>query len=69
LRIVRIATGWRCGSTSSGRPPSSRRAKNPFLELGLRGIVGQVIQLSRRDEDRPDRDHLALRFEQFRKAA
>ena len=35
-----------------------------FLELGLKGIVGQVIQLPRRLEDRPDRDRLALRFEQ-----
>jgi hypothetical protein len=69
LRIVRIATGWRCGSTSSGRPPSSRRAKNPFLELGLKGIVGQVIQLPRRNEDRSGRDRPALRFEQLRKAA
>jgi putative restriction endonuclease len=41
----------------------------PFLELGLKGIVGQVIQLPRRSEDRPDRDRLALRFEQFNKAA
>jgi HNH endonuclease len=28
----------------------------PFLETGLKGIVGQVIQLPRRCEDRPDRD-------------
>jgi len=41
----------------------------PFLELGLKGIVGQAIQLPRRNEDRPDRDRLALRFERFRKAA
>jgi putative restriction endonuclease len=41
----------------------------PFLELGLKGIVGQVIQLPRRHEDNPDRDRLALRFEQFKKAA
>ena len=41
----------------------------PFLELGLKGIVGQVIQLPRRSEDRPDRDRLALRFGQFRKEA
>jgi putative restriction endonuclease len=40
----------------------------PFLELGLKRIVGQVIYLPRRDEDRPDRDRLALRFEQFKKA-
>jgi hypothetical protein len=36
----------------------------PFLELGL-GIVGQVIQLARRREDRPNRDRLAIRFEHF----
>jgi putative restriction endonuclease len=41
----------------------------PFLELGLKGIVGQVIQAPRRFEDRPDRDRLALRFEEFKKAA
>jgi putative restriction endonuclease len=38
----------------------------PFLELGLKGIAGQVIQLPRRSEDHPDRDRLALRFEQFK---
>jgi hypothetical protein len=37
----------------------------PFLELGLKGIVGQVIQLPRRIEDRPDRERLARRFEEF----
>jgi putative restriction endonuclease len=41
----------------------------PFLELGLKGIAGQVIQLPRRSEDRPDRDRLALRFEKFKKSA
>ena len=41
----------------------------PFLELGLKGIVGQVIQPPRRNEDRPDRYRLAIRFEQFKKAA
>ncbi len=41
----------------------------PFLELGLKGIVGQVIQAPRRFEDRPARDRLAVRFEQFKKAA
>jgi putative restriction endonuclease len=35
----------------------------PFLELGLKGIIGQVIQPRRRSEDRPDRDRLAIRFE------
>jgi putative restriction endonuclease len=41
----------------------------PFLELGLKGIVGQEIQLPRRSEDRPDQDRLAIRFEQIKKAA
>jgi putative restriction endonuclease len=41
----------------------------PFLELGLKGIVGQAIQLPRRNEDRPDRERLALRFEEFRRSA
>jgi len=41
----------------------------PFLELGLKGIVGQIIQLPRRNKDRPDRDRLALRFEEFKKSA
>src|SRR5258706_16115553 len=41
----------------------------PFLELGLKGIVGQVIQLPRRTEDYPDRERLALRVEEFRRSA
>jgi putative restriction endonuclease len=41
----------------------------PFLELGLKGIAGQLIELPRRSVDRPDRDRLALRFEEFKKAA
>jgi putative restriction endonuclease len=41
----------------------------PFLELGLKGIVGQVIRRPRRSKDRPDRDRLARRFEEFKKAA
>jgi putative restriction endonuclease len=41
----------------------------PFLELGLKGIAGTLIDRPRRLEDRPDRNRLALRFEQFKKAA
>jgi putative restriction endonuclease len=41
----------------------------PFLELGLKGITGNRIELPRRREDWPDRNRLALRFEEFRKAA
>jgi hypothetical protein len=39
-----------------------------IVELGLKGIVGQVIDRPRRNEDLPDRDRLATRFEQFKKA-
>jgi putative restriction endonuclease len=41
----------------------------PFLELGLQSIAGTRIEMPRRLEDWPDRDRLALRFEEFRKAA
>src|SRR5215469_13508055 len=40
----------------------------PFLELGLKGIAGTLIDRPRRLEDRPDRDWLALRFAEFKKA-
>jgi hypothetical protein len=40
----------------------------PFLELGLKGIAGQVIQLPRRTKDRPDRDRLALRFDHLKQS-
>jgi putative restriction endonuclease len=65
------------------RPPDRRRPdyrihvsdrlleihEGPFLELGLKGIAGTLIDRPRRREDRPDRDRLAIRFEQFKKAA
>jgi putative restriction endonuclease len=41
----------------------------PFLELGLKGIAGALIESPRRSEDRPDRDRLAIRFEQFKRSA
>jgi len=41
----------------------------PFLEIGRKGIAGTRIELPRRAEDRPDRDRLALRFDQFKKSA
>jgi hypothetical protein len=47
-------------------PPSPDGA---FLELGLKGIAGTLIDRSRRNEDLPDRDRLAIRFEQFKKSA
>jgi hypothetical protein len=39
----------------------------PFLEIGLKGIPGTLIDRPRRLEDRPDRDRLAFRFEHSRK--
>jgi putative restriction endonuclease len=36
----------------------------PFLELGLKGVAGTLIDRPNRIEDRPVRDRLALRFEQ-----
>jgi hypothetical protein len=41
----------------------------PFLELGLKGIAGTLIDRPRRLEDLPDRDPLALEFGQFKKSA
>jgi putative restriction endonuclease len=41
----------------------------PFLELGLKRIAGTLIRLPPRSEDRPDRDRLAVRFEQFKRVA
>jgi putative restriction endonuclease len=41
----------------------------PFLEQGLTAMAGRLIRLPRRKEDYPDKERLALRFEQFRKSA
>jgi putative restriction endonuclease len=41
----------------------------PFLELGLMEIAGRLIDRPRWLADQPDRDRLALRFEQFKEAA
>jgi putative restriction endonuclease len=41
----------------------------PFLGLGLKGIAGTLIEMPRRTADLHDRDRLAIRFEQFKKAA
>ena len=54
---------------SRATSPGIRIQDGPFLELGLKGIAGTLIDRPRRSEDRPDRDRLALRFEQqFKKA-
>jgi putative restriction endonuclease len=41
----------------------------PFLELGLKRIDGTLIEMPHRLADRPDRNRLALRFEQFKNSA
>lgn len=56
-------------STGSGETRLLEIHDGPFLELGLKRIVAQVIQLPRRGQDRPDRDRLAIRFEQFKRSA
>jgi putative restriction endonuclease len=38
----------------------------PMFEQGIKGIAGKRIRLPKRDQDRPDRDRLAQRFELFR---
>ena len=38
-----------------------------FLQLGLKGIAGTLIDTPNRIEDRPVRDRLAIRFEQFKR--
>jgi putative restriction endonuclease len=40
----------------------------PMLEVGLKSIEGQLINLPRKLENRPDRDRLAKRFDEFRTA-
>ena len=40
----------------------------PTLETALKSLQGARLRLPRQPEDRPDRDRLALRFEQFRSA-
>lgn len=40
----------------------------PFLEQGLKVMAGAVIDLPRRRDDYPDRDRLALRFDQFKRS-
>jgi len=44
-----------------------REVDGPMLEVGLKSIEGQIINLPKKIEDRPDRDLLAMRFEQFKK--
>ena len=41
----------------------------PMLEQGLKAFAGRLIRPPRREVDRPDRDRLAQRFEEFKKAA
>lgn len=40
----------------------------PMLRHGIQGIHSQRLLLPKKEAERPDRDRLALRYEQFRKA-
>jgi putative restriction endonuclease len=40
----------------------------PMFEQGVKALVGRLVRLPARAEDRPDPNRLALRFEQFRAA-
>jgi hypothetical protein len=42
-------------------------AAYPIGEVSV--AIGHLIELPRRNEDRPDRERLALRFEEFRRSA
>ena len=41
----------------------------PMLEQGLKAFAGRLMRPPQREVDRPDRDRLAQRFEEFRRAA
>jgi len=40
----------------------------PFLEQGLKTMAGRLIRLPRRTDDYPERERLALRFDQFKRS-
>ena len=48
-----------------GIDPDYRVHIGPFLEFGVKGISGTLIDRPNRIEKRPARDRLAIRFEQF----
>ena len=41
----------------------------PLLEQSLKAVAGTVIRVPRSEQHHPDRDRLAIRFEQFKRAA
>jgi putative restriction endonuclease len=41
----------------------------PLLEHSLKAAAGALIRLPRSQQQHPDRDRLAIRFEQFKRAA
>jgi putative restriction endonuclease len=51
------------------RPSILAESDGPMLVVGLQQIHGSSIVLPSRDEQRPDRDRLARRFEQFERAS
>jgi len=41
----------------------------PLLEQSLKAVAGTTMRLPKRREHHPDRDRLAVRFEQFKRVA
>ncbi len=51
------------------RPSILAESDGPMLIVGLQQIHGSTIVLPGREDQRPDRDRLALRFDRFRQAS
>ena len=62
--IIGISPDYRL----SVREDILREVDGPMLEFGLKAIDGQKINLPRKTTEHPDRDRLAVRFEEFKKA-
>jgi putative restriction endonuclease len=67
------STNHLIGIDPDGRVHASERLlmlhDGPLLEQSLKAVAGALIRLPRAKQYHPDRDRLALRFEQFRRAA
>jgi putative restriction endonuclease len=61
------------GIDANGRVHVSERLlmmnDGPLLEQSLKAVAGALIRLPRPRQHHPDRDRLAIRFEQFKRAA
>ena len=70
---VRRSTTHLNGIDPDGRVHVSERLlmlnDGPLLEQSLKAVAGSLIRLPRPRQHHPDRDQLAIRFEQFKRAA